>query len=405
MQVTKGKFQVEKVGTRYLEGSFEGKYRARVERLGEAKGWQVGELHEAHFVVGRKAGRFTLRLASPEEVEASREAKRQAKLEKLLRNIQRYAHQGYWPEELVAQSQALGASPEVLSSLKAECEAVAQRNRVAKLKATAQEWLQYISQHLRKGRWYGKGEAVVKEKAEALRKEGALEEAEELLADLEALRSRYQEALEPLLGKEGSGEAEPRFSLPGVYLVPADSWQYRTAGWFRLSGRVPSEVWRVIGRFFSHATYHTEDTWAEMLADSLGPGWYVARNQAPKVEEILGTAPELRIAAKAAQEEAALAAKRKEEERQREEERAKLEAYEAERARLTQGVSPRELPHGTPFFHLIQERAPVLEVYLGGAFPKKFSLYALDDGGFLELEEVGYADGWGVAAIRHYPAK
>lgn len=80
-----------------------------------------------------------------------------------------------------------------------------------------------------------------------------------------------------------------------------DSWQYRTAGWFRLSGRVPSEVWRVIGRFFSHATYHTEDTWAEMLADSLGPGWYVARNQAPKVEEILGTAPELRIAAKAAQ--------------------------------------------------------------------------------------------------------
>ena len=61
MQVTKGKFQVEKVGTRYLEGSFEGKYRARVERLGEAKGWQVGELHEAHFVVGRKAGRFTLR--------------------------------------------------------------------------------------------------------------------------------------------------------------------------------------------------------------------------------------------------------------------------------------------------------------------------------------------------------
>lgn len=393
MEIRKGSFRVLKVGTRYLEGIWREKYRARVERLGPAKEWKVGETHEASFVVGYKAGRFTLRLPTEEDRRALEAENRRQKVAEALERLRREAGRGTWSESLAEWLKGQGVEEEKLASLRRLYERRAKEERIADAFHGAGRWLFYIQENLRKGRWYAKGEKVVMEKIALLFQEGASERAERLQAELEALRKQYRE-----------GQEQP---LSHVYLVPASPpYTCLHSEWFRLSERVPEAKWQTIAHLFHRADPDSEDAFSQSIADFCGaPGWYVHRREAPQVEEILGTAPERRIAQRAQEEKAERERAEREEATRKAAEKAREEEYLRERERLTGGAAPENLPTNTDFIALVGGAKPLLALQQGGPWPKILSLYPLPEGGFLEVEEVNMGDGWAIAAIRRYPPR
>ncbi|MDK2794420.1 MAG: hypothetical protein PWP75_1049 [Caldanaerobacter sp.] len=91
----------------------------------------------------------------------------------------------------------------------------------------AKEWLGYIEQHLTQEEWYYKGEQVVKEKIETIKKIGtkkAEEMAEEIKIKLDTLKEKYEEEQKLFVLTRGSGyiegELEGPFSVGEVVKAP-----------------------------------------------------------------------------------------------------------------------------------------------------------------------------------------